>query len=56
MSAADRKLSTFRLTNECRRLLVELAEQRGVSQAAIIELLVREEAHKQVQRELKLAA
>lgn len=56
MSGANRKLTTFRLTDECRRLLAELAEKRGVSQAAMIELLVREEAHKQAERELKLVA
>jgi predicted transcriptional regulator len=56
MSAGNRKLSTFRLTDECRRLLADLAERRGVSQAAIIELLVRDEAHKQAERELKVAA
>lgn len=56
VSGADRKAVTFRLTAECRRLLAELAVKRGVSQAAIVELLVREEAQQQTERELKLAA
>ncbi len=56
MSSADRKLTTFRLTEECRALLADLAKRRGVSQAAILELLVREESYKQNQRDLKIAA
>lgn len=55
MSGSDRKAVTFRLTAECRRLLTELADAKGISQAAVLELLVREEGRKESQT-LKLAA
>ncbi len=35
---------TMRLTDEGKRLLGEIAARRGVSQTAIVELLVRAEA------------
>jgi DNA-binding MarR family transcriptional regulator len=47
MSASDRKAVTFRLTAECRRLLAELASAKGISQAAVLELLLREEARRE---------
>ena len=47
MTTAERKAITFRLTAECRRLLVELAQAKGVSQAAVLELLLREEARRE---------
>lgn len=50
------RLTNFRLTEECRRLLAMIAEKRGISQAAVIESLVREEAERVMDRELKLAA
>lgn len=50
------RLTNFRLTEECRRLLVMLSEKRGISQAAVVESLVREEAERVMDRELKLAA
>ncbi len=50
------KLTNFRLTEECRRLLAMLADRRGISQAAVVESLVREEADRVTERELKLAA
>ncbi|WP_257657674.1 ribbon-helix-helix protein, CopG family [Parapedobacter lycopersici] len=42
-----KKSNTFRLTDECNDLLKKLSEKQGVSQAAIIEILVRDEAKKQ---------
>lgn len=50
------RLTNFRLTDECRRLLAMLSEKRGISQAAVVESLVREEAERVLDRELKLAA
>ena len=47
MERGTRKSITFRLTEECRRLLADLARERGISQAAVIELLVREAARKE---------
>lgn len=55
MSVADRKAVTFRLTADCRRLLAALADAKGVSQAAVLELLVRQEARNEEQI-LKIAA
>jgi predicted DNA-binding protein len=51
------KITNFRLTDECRRLLALLSEDKGVSQAAVVELLVREEAKRtDVEESVKLAA
>lgn len=50
------RLTNFRLTEECRRLLAMLSAKRGISQAAVVESLVREEAERVLDRELKLAA
>ena len=47
MNGSDRRAVTFRLTAECRRLLVELANAKGISQAAVLELLLREEARRE---------
>jgi hypothetical protein len=53
----NRKVVALRLTEECRRLLVLLADARGISQAAVIELLVRDEARRtNVEEEAKIAA
>jgi hypothetical protein len=52
----ETRLTNFRLTEECRRLLLRIAERRGISQAAVIESLVREEDARITERELKLAA
>lgn len=41
-----KKSNTFRLSEECNDLLKKLSDLQGVSQAAIIEILVREEAKK----------
>lgn len=38
--------STFRLTAEARRLLLALAEKRGVTMTALLEVLIREEAER----------
>jgi hypothetical protein len=57
MNRGTRKAITFRLTDECRRLLVQLAQYRGVSQAAILEMLVRDEARRlDLEAESKIAA
>ncbi len=50
------RLTNFRLTEECRRLLVMLSQRRGISQAAVVESLVREEAERVMDRELKPVA
>ena len=47
MGDAERKAVTVRLTAECRRLLAELARAKGISQAAVLELLLREEARRE---------
>lgn len=39
--------ASFNLTDECRRLLKQLAEQHGVTQTAIVELAVREKARRE---------
>lgn len=52
-----KKLVAWRLTEECIALLQNMADKRGVSQAAIIEMLVRQEAEREEEeRQLKLAA
>ena len=57
MSGDGRKVVTFRLTAECRRLLALLAQNRGISQAAVIEILVRDEAERRnLEAESKIAA
>lgn len=38
--------TSFRLTPEARRLLAAMAEKRGVSQGAILEQLIRDEAER----------
>ena len=51
------RITNFRLTEECRRLLALLSEDKGISQAAVIELLVRDEARRtDVEAAVKLAA
>ncbi len=51
------KITNFRLTEECRRLLGLLAEDKGISQAGVVELLVREEAKRtDVEEAVKPAA
>lgn len=42
-----KKSNTFRLSDECNELLKKMAAAKGISQAAIIELLVREAAKKE---------
>ncbi len=41
------KAMTFRLTEEARRLLAEIALKRGLDKTAVIETLIREYAEKQ---------
>lgn len=40
----DLKPTTFRLSEEARRLLVELAAQKGLSMTGVLEVLLRDEA------------
>lgn len=60
MSARKRppkKLVSWRLTEDAIELLANMAERRGVSQAAIIEILVRQEDEREKEeRQLKIAA
>lgn len=52
-----KKLVAWRLTEECIGLIQGMADNRGVSQSAIIEILVREEAEREAEeQQLKLAA
>jgi hypothetical protein len=52
-----KKLVAWRLTEECIALIQGMADRRGVSQAAIVEMLVRDEAEREEEeRQLKLAA
>jgi len=39
-----KKATSFRITEEAQRLLMKLAEKYGVSQTAMLELLIREKA------------
>lgn len=43
----NKQLIAVRLTPEAKKLLKLLAEQKGVSQAVIVEMLVRKEAKKE---------
>ena len=57
MSRGTRRAVTVRLTAEARRLLALLAQQKGISQAAVLELLIRDEARRaDVDAESKIAA
>ena len=38
----DRRMVSLRLTGEARDILCRLSERRGISQAAILEVLLRE--------------
>jgi hypothetical protein len=42
----DLPIASFRLTAEARRILAELAVQRGISRTALLEVLLREEAER----------
>jgi hypothetical protein len=42
----SRQATTFRLTAEARSLLAHLAGRRGVSQAAVLETLIRQDAQR----------
>ncbi len=57
MNRGTRKAVTVRLTAEARRLLALLSQYRGVSQAAVLEMLVRDEARRlDLEAESKIAA
>ena len=43
--------ASFNLTDECRRLLKEMAQSHGVTQTAIIELAVREKAQREAKND-----
>jgi hypothetical protein len=45
-SGDGRTVFAFRSTAGCRRLLASLAQNRGISQAAALEILVRDEAER----------
>jgi predicted DNA-binding protein len=40
----EKKATSFRLSKTAKRLLAELARHLGVSQGAVLELLIREKA------------
>jgi len=44
---SDKKSTSFRLTPEARRLLEVLALKFGISQTAVLELLIREKAKRE---------
>ena len=44
VSKADVKTTSYRLTPEARRLLAALAEKKGISKTAVLEILIRQEA------------
>ena len=44
MKKAELKTMSFRLTPEARRLLATLAEKKGISMTAVLEVLIRKEA------------
>ena len=44
MKKADLKTMSFRLTPEARRLLAGLAQKKGISMTAVLEILIRKEA------------
>ena len=57
MDDPNRRMVSFRLTEEARRLLSLVARFRGISQAAVLEILIRDEAQRlNVENELKLSA
>ena len=57
MSADGKKTVAFRLTAEARRLLALLAQNRGISQTAVLEILIRDEADRRnLAVESKIAA
>lgn len=43
----DKKLTSIRLSEEAQRLRAELAKKLGVTQAAVVELAIRELAKKE---------
>ncbi len=47
MKDEGKKQTAFRLSAEARRLLEVLSEKLGVTQAAIVELAIREKAQKE---------
>ena len=55
-SRPGRKMIAFRLTEECIDLLTEMANRRGISKTAMIELIVRDQARQDEESEVKLAA
>jgi DNA-binding Lrp family transcriptional regulator len=43
----NRQKTSFALTEEAKRLLAAISEKLGISQAAVLELLIRKEAKEQ---------
>lgn len=52
-SMTQKHATSIRLTAEAKRLLKELAQRSGVSQGAILELLIRQEAARLVRTPAK---
>jgi hypothetical protein len=46
MEDPNRKMISFRLTEEARKALAFIARYRGISQAAVLEQLIRDEAQR----------
>jgi len=54
IEAADqRKMISLRLTVQARRILERLAREQGISQAAVLEVLLRREASREASRETR---
>lgn len=51
-----KKLVAWRLTEYAIQAIQEMAAERGISQSAVIEILVREELQRREEQQLKLAA
>ena len=43
-------MCSFRVTPEAKDLLIRLAALQGISQSAVLEILIRQEARKQLNR------
>lgn len=43
----SKKPTSVRISDEAKRLLALLAQQKGITQAAVLELLIRESAKKE---------
>ena len=48
MNKQSKSLSSFRMTPEAKDLLIQLAALQGISQSAVLEILIRQEARKRL--------